>query len=238
LLILVDGQRDLRELSGIFGEDALNRLLPQLESQGYVRDLSEPPPPEPPQVLEPPGLGETPGPASELRAFAGPAHSEEPAAVRGEAPKRYLAVPIAVGASLLTALGIVYWIFAREQSVAESPPVATAAPLALPVPEAARRRPAASPPPESAAAIAAPKPEPPPALPSEVAPEPPHAPAPANVLPAPEAKPAPAPVAPRPAQASARKTAAPRLESLDGKTIYLVDCRFDDSIELLNRASA
>lgn len=32
-----------------------------------------------------------------------------------------------------------------------------------------------------------------------------------------------------------RKTASPRLESLDGKTIYLVDCRFDDSIELLKQ---
>jgi hypothetical protein len=31
----------------------------------------------------------------------------------------------------------------------------------------------------------------------------------------------------------AKKSAAPRLESLDGKTIYLVDCRFDDSVELL-----
>src|SRR5262245_45195437 len=30
-----------------------------------------------------------------------------------------------------------------------------------------------------------------------------------------------------------RKAAAPRPESLDGKTIYLVDCRFDDSVELL-----
>jgi hypothetical protein len=32
-----------------------------------------------------------------------------------------------------------------------------------------------------------------------------------------------------------KKTAAPRLESLDGKTIYLVDARFDDSIELLQQ---
>ena len=32
-----------------------------------------------------------------------------------------------------------------------------------------------------------------------------------------------------------RKSAARRLESLDGKTIYLVDCRFDDSIELLKQ---
>jgi hypothetical protein len=32
-----------------------------------------------------------------------------------------------------------------------------------------------------------------------------------------------------------RKAPAPRLESLDGKTIYLVDCRFDDSIELLRQ---
>jgi hypothetical protein len=35
-----------------------------------------------------------------------------------------------------------------------------------------------------------------------------------------------------------RKTAAPRLESLDGKTIYLVDCRFDDSVELLKQVQA
>jgi hypothetical protein len=33
----------------------------------------------------------------------------------------------------------------------------------------------------------------------------------------------------------AKKTPAPRPESLDGKTIYLVDCRFDDSIELLKQ---
>ena len=32
-----------------------------------------------------------------------------------------------------------------------------------------------------------------------------------------------------------KKTPAPRLESLDGKTIYLVDCRFDDSIDLLRQ---
>ena len=35
-----------------------------------------------------------------------------------------------------------------------------------------------------------------------------------------------------------RKSAAARLESLDGKTIYLVDCRFDDSIELLKQVQA
>ena len=34
------------------------------------------------------------------------------------------------------------------------------------------------------------------------------------------------------------KTLAPRLESLDGKTIYLVDSRFDDSIELLKQIVA
>jgi len=32
-----------------------------------------------------------------------------------------------------------------------------------------------------------------------------------------------------------KKAIAPRPESLDGKTIYLVDCRFDDSIELLKQ---
>ena len=34
------------------------------------------------------------------------------------------------------------------------------------------------------------------------------------------------------------KALAPRLESLDGKTIYLVDCRFDDSIELLKQVQS
>ncbi|MDB5683677.1 MAG: Thiol-disulfide oxidoreductase protein, partial [Sphingomonas bacterium] len=35
-----------------------------------------------------------------------------------------------------------------------------------------------------------------------------------------------------------KKTLAPRLESLDGKTIYLVDSRFDDSVELLKQVVA
>jgi hypothetical protein len=35
-----------------------------------------------------------------------------------------------------------------------------------------------------------------------------------------------------------RKQKAPRPESLEGKTIYLVDCRFDDSIELLKQIQA
>jgi len=35
-----------------------------------------------------------------------------------------------------------------------------------------------------------------------------------------------------------KKAAAPRLDSLDGKTIYLVDCRFDDSVELLKQVQA
>jgi hypothetical protein len=35
-----------------------------------------------------------------------------------------------------------------------------------------------------------------------------------------------------------RKSAAPRLETLEGKTVYLVDCRFDDSIELLKQVQA
>ncbi len=36
----------------------------------------------------------------------------------------------------------------------------------------------------------------------------------------------------------AKKTPARRIEGLDGKTIYLVDCRFDDSIELLKQVQA
>jgi hypothetical protein len=34
------------------------------------------------------------------------------------------------------------------------------------------------------------------------------------------------------------KQMAPRLESLDGKKVYLVDARFDDSIELLRQVQA
>ena len=32
-----------------------------------------------------------------------------------------------------------------------------------------------------------------------------------------------------------KKSAAERLDTLDGKTVYLVDCRFDDSIDLLKQ---
>ena len=35
-----------------------------------------------------------------------------------------------------------------------------------------------------------------------------------------------------------KKTTAPRPESLDGKTVYFVDCRFDDSVELLKEMQA
>jgi hypothetical protein len=35
-----------------------------------------------------------------------------------------------------------------------------------------------------------------------------------------------------------KKTAAPRPESLNGKMVYLVDCRFDDSIELLKQVQS
>ena len=36
----------------------------------------------------------------------------------------------------------------------------------------------------------------------------------------------------------ARKPHAKRLDTLDGKIVYLVDCRFDDSIELLKQVAA
>jgi hypothetical protein len=35
-----------------------------------------------------------------------------------------------------------------------------------------------------------------------------------------------------------RKELAPRLDALDGRTIYLVDCRFDDSKLLLDQVQA
>ncbi len=40
LLILMDGQRNVGELAGMFGADALARWIPQLESQGLVRRLA------------------------------------------------------------------------------------------------------------------------------------------------------------------------------------------------------
>jgi Aldo/keto reductase family len=36
----------------------------------------------------------------------------------------------------------------------------------------------------------------------------------------------------------AKKSLAPRLETLDGKTVYLIDSRFDDSIELLKEVAS
>lgn len=36
----------------------------------------------------------------------------------------------------------------------------------------------------------------------------------------------------------ARRRPAPRLDALNGKTVYLVDCRFDDSVELLKQVQA
>ena len=35
-----------------------------------------------------------------------------------------------------------------------------------------------------------------------------------------------------------RKPLAPRLDALDGKTVYLVDCRFDDSDRFLRQVQA
>jgi hypothetical protein len=34
------------------------------------------------------------------------------------------------------------------------------------------------------------------------------------------------------------KSLAPRLDSLEGKTVFLVDCRFDDSVRLLEQVQA
>jgi len=215
LLILVDGQRDLRELSGIFGEEALNRLLPQLESQGLVRDLNEPPESgEPPEPSVPPSRSETPvrtvmpGPASELRSLAVSQQAPEPAPILSKPPKRYLAVPIAIAASLLTALALVYWIFAREQNLAENPPVVAASPSAPPPADVGRRPPSTNPTVDPPLAITAHKPEASDAPPLPVAPDPLQAPTQSNALPAPESKP-PAPALPaRPAEANPRKSDA------------------------------
>lgn len=130
LLILLDGERDFDELSRIFGEETLYRVLPFLESQGFVEPLKEhttaqneslapttvarttvlpttvlqPAVPTVTQVAEPPATVSAPSPVQ--------ASAKSP---------RFLAVPIAILASLATAAAIVNWVFEREQHAAESP---------------------------------------------------------------------------------------------------------------------
>lgn len=126
LLILLDGQRDFDELSGIFGEDALYRLLPLLESQGYVQPMHERADAQDDQAHDP--EQPPPMPAAEVTAADKPAKSP-----------RYLAVPIAIVASVLTALVIVNWIFSRERPAAENAQASSAAPAIAAAPDSGKQ---------------------------------------------------------------------------------------------------
>jgi TonB family protein len=147
LLILVDGQRSVQELEGIFGAEALDRLLPQLEAQGYVHFLrhaaSAPPAARPAPPAAPPARRPAP---------AAPAGAAQPP------PRNRLAVfLLALGVLALSAA--LWWLFgpahlpgatgadrvadsdARAPGTLGAPaaadPPATAAPPAVPVPPGA-----------------------------------------------------------------------------------------------------
>ena len=132
LLILLDGERDFDELSRIFGEETLYRLLPFLESQGFVEPLNggataQDEPPAPPTTTRLgistalPTTVLTPEPTV-TQVAAPPATLSEPlpAQVSAKSP-RFLAVPIAILLSLATAAVTVNWVFEREQHAAENP---------------------------------------------------------------------------------------------------------------------
>lgn len=133
LLILLDGERDFDELSRIFGEDTLYRLLPFLESQGFVEPFTEAATAqdEPPTSPTTTRLGiSTALPTTVLTpeatvtqvAAPPPATLSEPLPVQAPAKSpRFLAVPIAILVSLATAAVTVNWVFEREQHAAESP---------------------------------------------------------------------------------------------------------------------
>jgi TonB family protein len=149
LLILVDGQRTVGELAGIFGADAVAQLLPALEQQGYVQFLRD---------------GEDAGPPSRFADAAdqAPAPAPAPAAT----PRNRLAVSfLAVGVLALS--GALWWFLgtargpaapaATDAADASANAAANTAPNAPELAAAAGTPPAAAPPP-AAPALPAPVP--------------------------------------------------------------------------------
>jgi len=142
LLILLDGQRDFDELSGIFGEEALYRLLPQLESQGYIEPLNErveTRPETPAETTVKTTAPVTISPATVQKSAPTTLPATAPSNPPVEAPAvtittkkapRFLAVPLAILASLLMAQAIVNWVFEREERVAETSQAQEATPAA------------------------------------------------------------------------------------------------------------
>jgi len=140
LLILLDGERDFDELSRIFSEETLYRLLPFLESQGFVEPLNEretaqretPAPPSTTRTGIPTFVPTTALPTAVptvtqatvstiAQVAAPPATLSEHLPLQPSAKSpRFLAVPIAILVSLATAAVIVNWVFEREQHADES----------------------------------------------------------------------------------------------------------------------
>lgn len=115
LLILMDGQRSLGDLSRIFGDDALNRSLALLESQGYVQLVRN----VPPTQDSPIDLGaSTPQEMPVTRTDAAPR-------------RRSAAAPIALGA--LVAIAGIIWPFLRD-AVEKDGAQVPASPVANPTP--------------------------------------------------------------------------------------------------------
>ena len=133
LLILLDGVRDFDELSHIFGEETLYRLLPFLESQGFVEPMNERATAQnDPAAPSTTRRSDTPTAASNTiqtpittvsQVVAPPATLSEALPVQRSAKsQRFLAVPIAILVSLATAAAIVSWVFERELHDPENPP--------------------------------------------------------------------------------------------------------------------
>jgi TonB family protein len=107
LLILVDGQRSVGELEGIFGAEALARLLPQLEVQGLVQFLHD--------------SAGTPASIVGARPLAAPAM---PADAPQGPPRNRLAISL-LALSVMAASAAIWWFFGQPPSGAGAADAAT-----------------------------------------------------------------------------------------------------------------
>jgi TonB family protein len=171
LLILIDGQRSVGDLTSIFGGEALDRSLALLESEGYVEIVRHFPETED-------------SPAVDGGAFA---LEQAPSEPTNAAPRRSSTVPVVL-AGLIAIMGII-WLFAHEVGVTQSPKV-SAAPLAAPA--ASMPGPPRPAPADADEVIAAPKLTAPEPMPLPVSAEPKRSPVHAKQDPASDSKPIPA----------------------------------------------
>ncbi len=168
LLILIDGQRSLGDLTSIFGGEALDRSLALLETEGYVEIVRHFPETEDSPAVD--------GGALTVE--------EAPAEPTNAAPRRRSTVPVVL-AGLIAIMGII-WLFAHEVGVTQSPKVSTA-------PAASMSGPPRPAPADADEVIAAPKPSPPEPMPLPVSAEPKRSPVRAKQGLASDSKPIPAP---------------------------------------------